>query len=80
MYSTFKTDMIRVVLVLSISNFFTSKNSQGRKLSVKKIPSSGNSALGNKNENWWSFEKIYFLTRIDINFGLEEKRTIVEKV
>ena len=25
-YSTFKTDIIRVVLVFSISNFFTSKN------------------------------------------------------
>ena len=34
-----------VVLVFLISNFFTNKNSQGRKLSAKKIPSSGNSAL-----------------------------------
>ena len=34
-----------VVLVFSISNFFTNKNSQGRKLNAKQIPSSGNSAL-----------------------------------
>ena len=35
-----------VVLIFSISNFFTNKNSQGRKLSAKKkIPSSGNSGL-----------------------------------
>ena len=34
-----------VVLVSSISNFFTNKNSQRRKLSAKKIPSFGNSAL-----------------------------------
>ena len=34
-----------VVLIFSISNFFNNKNSQGRKLSVKKIPSIGNSAL-----------------------------------
>ena len=33
-YTTFKTDIIKVVLVFSISNFFTSKNSQGRKLSA----------------------------------------------
>ena len=32
-YTTFKTDMIKVVLVFSISNFFSNKNSQGRKLS-----------------------------------------------
>ena len=35
-----------VVLVFSIPNFFTNKNSQGRKLSAKKIHSSDNSALG----------------------------------
>ena len=34
-----------VVLFFLISNFFINKNSQGRKLSAKKIPSSGNSAL-----------------------------------
>ena len=34
-----------VVLVFWISNFFTNKNSQGRKLSAGKIPSSGNSAF-----------------------------------
>ena len=34
-----------VVLVFSISNFFINKNTQGRKLSAKKIPSSGNTAL-----------------------------------
>ena len=33
-YATFKTDIIKVVLVFSISNFFTNKNSQGRKLSA----------------------------------------------
>ena len=33
-YTTFKTDIIKVVLVFSISNFFTNKNSQGRKLSA----------------------------------------------
>ena len=32
--TTFKTDIIKVVLVFSISNFFTNKNSQGRKLSA----------------------------------------------
>jgi hypothetical protein len=30
----FKTDIIKVVLVFSISNFFTNENSQGRKLSA----------------------------------------------
>ena len=30
----FKTDIIKVVLVFSISNFFTNKNSQGRKFSA----------------------------------------------
>ena len=34
-----------VVLVFSISNFFINQNSQGRKLSPKKVPFSGNSAL-----------------------------------
>ena len=33
-YTTFKTDIIKVVLVFLISNFFTNKNSQGRKLSA----------------------------------------------
>ena len=33
-HTTFKTDIIKVVLVFSISNFFTNKNSQGKKLSV----------------------------------------------
>ena len=32
--TTFKTDIIKVVLVFSISNFFTNENSQGRKLSA----------------------------------------------
>ena len=36
-YTTFKTDMIKVFLVFSISNFFTNKNSQGRKLSVVQL-------------------------------------------
>ena len=33
-YTTFKTDIIKVVLAFSISNFFTNENSQGRKLSA----------------------------------------------
>ena len=33
-YTTFKTDIIKVVLVFSISNFFTNENTQGRKLST----------------------------------------------
>ena len=33
-YATFKTGVIEGVLVFSIFNFFTSKNSQGRKLSA----------------------------------------------
>ena len=33
-YTTFKTDIIKVVIVFSISNFFDNKNSQGRKLSA----------------------------------------------
>ena len=33
-YTTFKTDILKVVLVFSISNIFTNKNSQGRKLSA----------------------------------------------
>ena len=33
-YTTFKTDTIKVVLVFSISNFFTNENSQERKLSA----------------------------------------------
>ena len=33
-YITFKSDVIKVVLVFSIANFFTNKNSQGRKLSA----------------------------------------------
>ena len=47
-----------VVLVFLISNFFTNKNSKGRKLSAKRIPSSGNSALlGSErgNFNWCRF-------------------------
>ena len=36
-YTTFKTDIIKVVLVFSISNFFTNKNSQGRKLSAIQL-------------------------------------------
>ena len=33
-YTTFKTVIIKVVLVFSISNFFTNENSQGGKLSA----------------------------------------------
>jgi hypothetical protein len=47
--TTFIISVLKVVylmvLVFWISNFFTSKNSQGRKLSAKKIHSTGNSAL-----------------------------------
>ena len=32
--TTFKTDIIKVILVFQITNFFTNKKSQGRKLSV----------------------------------------------
>ena len=38
--------VFQVVLVFSVSNFFVNKNSQGSKLSGKKIPSSCKSALG----------------------------------
>ena len=47
--TTFITSVLKViylvVLVFSISNFFINKNSRGRKLNAKKIPSSGNSAF-----------------------------------
>ena len=33
-YTTFKTDIKKVVLVFTISNFFNNENSQGRKLSA----------------------------------------------
>ena len=33
-HTTFKTDIIKVVLVFLISNFFTNKNFQGRNLSM----------------------------------------------
>jgi hypothetical protein len=33
-YTTFKTDIIKVILVFSISIFFTNENFQGRKLSA----------------------------------------------
>ena len=33
-YTIFKTDIITVVLVFSISNFFNNENSKGRKLSA----------------------------------------------
>ena len=36
-YTTFKTDIIKVVLVFSISKFFTNENSQGRKLSAVQL-------------------------------------------
>ena len=32
--TSFKTDIIKVVLVFSISNFYCNKNSRGRKLSA----------------------------------------------
>ena len=36
-YTTFKTDIIKVVLDFQISNFFNNKNSQGRKLSAVQL-------------------------------------------
>ena len=44
-YSTFKTDILRVGLVFSISNFFITKTSLTNKLMRKKIPSCSNLAL-----------------------------------
>merc|ERR1712051_822191 len=43
--STFKTDIIKVGLVFSISNFFINKTYQANNWSVKKIPSCTNLAL-----------------------------------
>ena len=43
--STFKTDIIKVGLVFSISNFFVNTTYQANKLSAKKIPSCANLAL-----------------------------------
>ena len=43
--STFKTDIIKVCLVSSISNFFINNIYPANKLSVKKIPSCANLAL-----------------------------------
>ena len=48
--TTFKTDMIKVVLVFSISTFFCKKKFPGKEIeSEKKIPTFGNSALGTKS-------------------------------
>ena len=44
-YSTFKTDIIKVGLVFSISNFFITKTLLANKWMRKKIPSCSNSAL-----------------------------------
>ena len=46
LYSTFKTDIIKVGLVFSISNFFINKISHANKWSAKKKLFCGNSALG----------------------------------
>ena len=43
--STFKTDIVKVGLVFSISNFFITKMSLANKWMKKKIPSFSNSAL-----------------------------------
>ena len=43
--STFKTDIIKVGLVFSISNFFITKTSLANKWMRKEIPSCSNSAL-----------------------------------
>ena len=44
-YSTFKTDIIKVGLIFSISNFFINKTYQANNWSAKKIPSCANLAL-----------------------------------
>ena len=44
-YSTFETDIVKVGLVFSISNFFITKTSLANKWMRKKIPSCSNSAL-----------------------------------
>ena len=49
MYSTFKTDIIKVGLVFSISNFFINKTYQANNWSAKKIPSCANLALNLNN-------------------------------
>ena len=43
--STFKTDIIKVGLVFSISNFFINKTYQANNWRAKKIPSCANLAL-----------------------------------
>ena len=50
-YSTFKTDIIKVSLVFSISNFFLTKMSLVNKLMRKIIPSCSNSALATLGRN-----------------------------
>ena len=47
--STFKTDIIKVGLVFSISNFFITKTSLANKWTRKKIPSCSNLALDYDN-------------------------------
>ena len=47
-YSTFKTDLIKVGLVFSISNFFVNKTYQANNWSAKKIPSCANLAFVKK--------------------------------
>ena len=49
------------VLVFLISNFYTNQNSQGRKLSAKKILSSGNSALVTVN-NIYVVHSYYYIS------------------
>ena len=44
-FSTFNTDIIKVGLVFSISNFFITKTSLANKWMRKKIPSCSNSSL-----------------------------------
>ena len=48
-YSTFETDLVKVGLVFSISNFFITKTFLASKWMRKKIPSCSNSALIRKS-------------------------------
>ena len=49
-YTTFKTDITKVVLVFLISNFFTYKNFQGRKLSVVNALEKSRNLSGKQGE------------------------------
>ena len=75
--STIKTDMIKVGLVFSISNFSTNKIHQENNWSMKKIPSSKNLALvvcqkhnNSLLEYVFSFNKNSKYQKLKINVGL----------